>query len=640
MAPGDDKKQEQPDAGAEAPEAPEQLGALQGNVEKTPLQTAIDNSLQRFVNLIKEHDDFDFAGEHDSADELEQNSAFNTIINSLKTFFEENAKKTADAPLQYFSTWMNKSCEFLTNEIEDYDDSSGAMGIVEAEAAIKALQDQNAIASRTEVPGIGPFKEWFEATHPDEYQNWLTEKEQKQEVSKSLSSKKEDLAKRANDLEQKLLQMASTAEIEKNKKELTDLKIKIPDAPDLATAAAYETILVALEGSAVAYEKQAAEKAKKEAEQATEQEKQKQEQEAKEAAQRAKEEETLLESEEEREAPIVDKLLNFTNRLPENSKLKPILTIIAAFLTSIGVGMAKWPWIGEKLRGTFISNKLLAEKGDETAKLALKTEHLFRKYGLPRALANELGGVATKEAVKVLRQKAAEIKPEDISDEVERKTAEAEKMKFTNLADALTQRNGDKSDQSLFEFAASKEWETPAVAVAPQAPAPAAAPQQPTVAPAVVPAAAPAAAPTPLSGAAKPAENPETKLIQATNEELKKYENRTIDLTQETFSFRLPYISQNGGIEYANCSIKENNITIGGHKYRLELPVGANLQKITIQGPFQTGSAELMAGKFMMSDSKEIPLKTLLANFEALQKEPKDRTIAIGGKSATFKYLA
>jgi hypothetical protein len=50
-------------SGAEAPKAPEALGGLKENVEKTPLQAAIDNSSQRFVNLIKEHDDFDFAGE-------------------------------------------------------------------------------------------------------------------------------------------------------------------------------------------------------------------------------------------------------------------------------------------------------------------------------------------------------------------------------------------------------------------------------------------------------------------------------------------------------------------------------------------------------------------------------------------------
>ena len=156
---------------------------------------------------------------------------------------------------------------------------------------------------------------------------------------------------------------------------------------------------------------------------------------------------------------MADKLLNFAKRLPEDSKLKPILTMVAAFLVSIGVGMSKIPWVGGKIRGTFISNKLLAEKGDELAVKAIKTERLFRKYGFPRAFANELGEIPTVEAIKVLNQKAAEIKPAEITDEAAKKTAEADKLKFTNLAQALTQQGGDKNQQSLFEFVASKEWE-------------------------------------------------------------------------------------------------------------------------------------------------------------------------------------
>ena len=198
---------------------------------------------------------------------------------------------------------------------------------------------------------------------------------------------------------------------------MADLKTKIPNAKDEATAAAYETTLVALEGSAVEYEKQTAEKAAKEAEQKATAEKQKQEQDAKAAEEKKTEEEAALEAEEEQDAPMADKLLNFAKRLPEDSKLKPILTMVAAFLVSIGVGMSKIPWVGGKIRGTFISNKLLAEKGDELAVKAIKTERLFRKYGFPRAFANELGEIPTVEAIKVLNQKAAEIKPAEITDE-------------------------------------------------------------------------------------------------------------------------------------------------------------------------------------------------------------------------------
>lgn len=621
---------------AQTPEAPEALGGLQQNVEATPLQTAVINSLQRFVNLIKERDDFDFAGEHDSADELEQNAAFNTVIAGLKTFFEENAAKTPDAPMQYFSAWMNAAAKFITNEIEDYDDSTGAMGIVEAEITLDALKNPNKTGPRTETPGIGPFEEWFKSNYAAEYDAWQAEKETSKQNAESLAVAKEKLIKRIEVLEAKIAPLQTLPE--NVKKDLVDLKNRIPNASDENFVNGLESIFLKLEASVIAHEKQLAEKTKAGVEQKALEEKQKQEQEAKEAQQRAEEEEARLDAEEASEAPTVDKLLQFTAQLPEDSKLKPILKTIAALLVSIGVGIAKLPWIGNKLRGSFISNKLLAEQGDETAKLALKTERLFRKFGLPRALANELGGVATKEAVKVLRKQAAEIKPEEISDEAEKKSAEAEKIKFTNLAAALTERGGDKNEQSLFEFVTSKEWESPQTAQAPtQAPQP-----QQSQAPSVAPQATATAATVATAAnkpSEKPAENPETKLIQVTNEELKPFNNRTIDLTKETFHFRLPYITQNGGIDYANCSIKGNNFEIGGHKYELELPMSANLQKLTIEGPVQTGSTELIAGKFGFSDSKEIPLKTLLENLEALRKEPKNRTITIGNDNATFKYL-
>lgn len=633
-------QQEQLKEGTQTPETAEQLGGLQQNVETTPLQTAVLNSLQRFVNLIKERDDFDFAGEHDSAEELEQNAAFQTIISGLKTFFEENAQKTPNAPMQYFSAWMNAAAEFMTNEIEDYDDSTGAMGIIEAEATIETLKDLNKTGPRTEISGIGQFEEWFKSNYAAEYDVWQFEKETSKQKTESLAVKRQELMKRVEDLEKRI---SNSQNVEEHvKKDLADLKQRIPNANDENSISGFETVLIALEGSVTAYEKQTAEKVKTDTEQAAK----KQEQEAKETEEKAAEEQARLDAEEESAAPTVDKLLRFTAQLPEDSKLKPILKTIAALLVSIGVGIAKLPWIGNKLRGSFISNKLLAEQGDETAKLALKTERVFRKFGLSRALANELGGVATKEAVKALQKQAAEIKPEDISDEAEKKSAEAEKIKFTNLAEALTQRGGDKSEQSLFEFVANKEWEQPqtAQAPAPQPQAPSQTPQSPSPQPQSPPA-APTQAAAPAAAAAvkppeKPTETPETKLIQATNEELKPFNNRTIDLTKETFLFRLPYITQNGSIDYANCSIRGNNFEIGGHKYKLELPMGANLQKITMEGPIQTGSTELVAGKFGLSDSKEIPLKTLLANLEALRKEPKNRTITIGNDNATFKYLA
>lgn len=630
-----------PLSGAEAPKAPEALGALQENVETTPLQTAADNSLQRFINLIKERDNFDFAGEHDSADELEQNSAFQTIVAGLKTFFEENAKKTPDAPPRYFSTWMTKSCEFFTGEIEDYDDSSGAMGIMEAEATLEALKDINKTAPRTEIPGIGSFEDWFSTAYPAEYQNWTSEKENAQQSAESLKNKKTELNERAVALEQKFSQMTSTPEIEKNKQELADLKTKIPGAPDLATLAAYETIVVALEGSKIEYEKQAAEKAKTEADT----EKEKQEQAAKTAEVKKAEEEAVLDAEEEQDAPIADKLLNFAKRLPEDSKFKSILTTIAGFLVSIGAGMASWPLIGAKIRGTFISNKLLAEKGDITAKKALKTERLFRKYGFSRILANELGGIPTAEAIKTLNQQAAQIKPETITDEAEKKTAEAQKLKFTNLIQVLNDNGGNGNQQSLFDFVDSKNLGASTATAPAQAPAQTAQPQSPTVSPAVAataaPSTAPAIAPTVVTAApaVAPVETPaqalEKQRLTKLNEILKNYIGKgKINIKEHPFAFKLPYVDGNQ-LKEPPCSIQGNIFTVDGKKYNMELSAGAELETIEIAGDATTGVATLEASAFYITQSEKIPLKTLFAKLEEICREKgQSYDITVGSKTA------
>ena len=604
---------EQLESSAEAPKAPEALGALHEDVESTSIQEAI----QRFIDTVKEGD-FDFKGANNASDELEQNPVFNRIKIGLKTFFEENAKKTPDAPLRFFVEWMNKSSEFMKSEIAAYNWAYGEMGTDEAVTTLEALQDPNKTALQTEEPGIGPFEEWFKANNPTEYQTWIDEKGSAKQNAELLQKKKTELEGRVTALEEKFSKMTETDEIKKNKGELADLKTKIPNAKDEATAAAYETTLVALEGSAVEYGKQTAEKAKQEAEQKATAEKQKLEQEAKVAEEKKVEEEAALEAEEEQDAPMADKLLNFAKRLPEDSKLKPILTMIAGFLVSIGVGMAKIPWVGAKIRGTLISNKLLAEKGDELAVKAIKTERLFRKYGFPRAFANELGEIPTAEAIKVLNQKAAEIKPAEITDEAAKKTAEADKLKFTNLAQALTQQGGDKNQQSLFEFVASKEWGAPT----PLSGAPA-------VAPAVA-AAAPATAP-----AETPAQVLEKQRLTKLNEILKNYIGKgKINIKEHPFAFKLPYVDGNQ-LKEPPCSIQGNIFTVDGKKYNMELTAGAELETIEIAGDAATGIATLEASAFYITQSEKIPLKTLFAKLEEICREKgQSYDITVGGKTA------
>ena len=249
---------------------------------------------------------------------------------------------------------------------------------------------------------------------------------------------------------------------------------------------------------------------------------------------------------------------------------------------------------------------------------AIKTERLFRKYGFPRAFANELGEIPTVEAIKVLNQKAAEIKPAEITDEAAKKTAEADKLKFTNLAQALTQQGGDKNQQSLFEFVASKEWGAPT----PLSGAPA-------VAPAVA-AAAPATAP-----AETPAQVLEKQRLTKLNEILKNYIGKgKINIKEHPFAFKLPYVDGNQ-LKEPPCSIQGNIFTVDGKKYNMELTAGAELETIEIAGDAATGIATLEASAFYITQSEKIPLKTLFAKLEEICREKgQSYDITVGGKTA------
>lgn len=209
-----------------------------------------------------------------------------------------------------------------------------------------------------------------------------------------------------------------------------------------------------------------------------------------------------VEHESGKDAPFFDQALEWVDKMKEGRWKKALGGIVIAAAT-LFAALAKLPWIGEKIRGSFISNRLLAKRfNDKEAARALRVEMEFKKFGLPASLVADMGGVATKEVITAIRDPD---KLKKISGDT------ATQQKLAHLASQLEDKGGALSDQLLVEFMdpeTNTNWlgitYRPSAATVAEAPAaPAAAPT--AAAPAVLPA-APAASPaTPAATPAAPA---------------------------------------------------------------------------------------------------------------------------------------
>ena len=210
----------------------------------------------------------------------------------------------------------------------------------------------------------------------------------------------------------------------------------------------------------------------------------------------------------------------------------------------------------------------------------------------------------------------------------------------------------DPYAMGMTDYLPAKEAAAETTAPAPTAPAaPATAPvatQAPATAPIAPPAApaAPTVTPTPAPAPAVEAK-PETPSLEQHRLELiadnlKDYVGKStpISATSE-FNVKLPFI-ENGQIVEVPCVIKGGNkVEVGGIKYDLELPAGAELTGVEIpELNLQDGTAILTASKFMFSDTAEMPLSKMLEMLDALRKGPSTLPVKIGDKSATFKKTA
>lgn len=335
------------------------------------------------------------------------------------------------------------------------------------------------------------------------------------------------------------------------------------------------------------------------------------------------------------EMTVADKLKAQVDGM-EEGKLKTSLSMALGALTAALVKLTEIPFIGDWIRGNFISNKMLAaelkDKPDkqelyEKARQTAALEDEFARFGLPRKLARELAGKKTKDVIATFEQK-----PEDATEDAKNNPALQEKLKY--VAGELKRKNGAASEATLMAFINDAAWRTGGVKYGVPAPLSGA-----------IPAAAPATAP-----ATAPETPVETAFNTAIDTALSAHYGKPIDLASAPFSFTLPY-TEGDQVKTVPCSIHGNEVTVDGKKYTLNLPSDAKLKTITIANNTSATlsvKAEGLAGglasiaSLVGPDPEKISVKPkdLLKALGKLQAAPPTLAFGIGDKQATFTKVA
>lgn len=350
------------------------------------------------------------------------------------------------------------------------------------------------------------------------------------------------------------------------------------------------------------------------------------------------------------DAPAVDKLVAYAERLKSGkTKIwgveispKSALLALAGALTGLFTALAKLPLIGNWVRKNFLSNKVLAEQGDERAKALIPVENAFHKFGLPRSIAIDSADQKTCDVVA-----AFSTEPEKTS-----KKADVQ-AKLRQLAAALKEKGGDTSDVPLVEFLNANPIGEPVQS--PAALQPAAASPEAAVATgaAVAGGAATVVAGTATAAAtASPPEARESALpslcaIDMDNS-LNDYRGKgPIKLSEQPVNFQYVYPKSTEPLETEKvsvaCSILPGNkFKIGDYTYNVKLPGGADLESVKIEGFISAnrtaqGTATLTAKMLFVTKSGEIPLSDLVTHLEALSKGPQSHPVTVGDNTVTFE---
>lgn len=445
----------------------EELAKLAANVNEAPdlVRAARERALKDVKDFADEKG-LDFAGPKN----LAENPVFKKLGENLRVFISDGDESI---PPKIYINWINAVMESLKNALEGY--SGFLIGEITSEKIDSWFNDTKDINK-----GVGRLRDWFKKNYEKDFENWEKNKAQKTEGTRSLEKSKRTIKenfekalaglttevaafpgiKRYADALRGDISKASTAEklteldlratafplgtlVKGNYEKLSGLKTAIDSLPQNENNAALKTRREELERNL----KEVSDETASQKIETDISSLEKDIGSARETAKQAGEQPDSGET-----TPAADWLLSYAEKVPDGN-LKSTLMKIAALLTSIAISVSKIPWLGSKIRSSLVSDEILSEKGDDAtkaqAKLRIAAKAEFKKFGLPKALAEEFGDKKTKDVVGILKKQISELKNED-----------EKKPKLEQLLSQLITKNGASSDKILFEFMGSPDWQS------------------------------------------------------------------------------------------------------------------------------------------------------------------------------------
>lgn len=416
------------------------------------LRGTIDADIKDFTSRLKSGD-FDFADGNNDQGTVENNQHMINLRKLLQGKFAET-QRTNNAPDEFQKPWRQAVIQYVLTDVASYSvkgisslmEAISSMGEAEVDATIQNVMNPETVGRKGQ-KGVGTFEYWIDHSQlKAEYEKWKANEPKKQEINTKIATAETKMAAIEGIVPQTVKEQLSKLRLDLNAdngSNIASFEAKLTELT--ATMAKYEELKPLTESTEIPAEKRTEIINKLKAGQITP-EAAKQELESAKPANSAEDEE---------ETPTLDKAKSWVESLPKEGTLGHIrgallklTTLLTALVSKIAMSdSSSWlsSLLGVSPRGSMVSNEYLyLEHKDAKAELALKTEALFKKFGLPKSIANKFGEKKPGELIAKIRKA-----PADITSKTELHP------KLVALADELEKKGGKGIEATLFTFVGS-----------------------------------------------------------------------------------------------------------------------------------------------------------------------------------------
>lgn len=415
------------------------------------LRSTIDADMKHFVEGVKSGD-FDFEGDNNDKATVENNLNMKNLSNLIKAMFAKTQREN-NAPDEFQKPWRQAVINYVLADVSSFSLKGGTlmqslstMGDTEVDATIQNVKNPDMVGRKGQ-KGVGAFEVWIEnSPQKAEYEKWKANEPKKREMNNKITETETKMATIEGLVPQTLKEQLSKLKIDVNAdngSNIPSFDIKLTELT--GALAKYEELKPLTESAEIPAEKRTEIITKLKTGQITPEA-------AKQELEAAK---TLSTAEAEEETPTLDKAKSWVESLPKEGtmgKLRSVMLKVTTLVTALFAKIAMsdssaWlsSFLGITIRGSMVSNEYLyLEHKDAKAELALKTEALFKKFGLPKLISNKFGEKKPAELIAKIRTK-----PADITSKTELHP------KLVALADELEKKGGKGIDATLFAFVGS-----------------------------------------------------------------------------------------------------------------------------------------------------------------------------------------